>query len=153
MTRVYYQKQGKGTDVYASGTVEGRREWMNLAPYVQVMPHGQSELEESVPVGTSIPIYLFPDMKGRSRVRVYQEVPTAESYHRAAMSALRNGLGCLAICGGILFLLLRLRAMCFAEERKRVRRHGLVCARDPTTASLWFSRFVRLPRGCWRPAC
>jgi hypothetical protein len=116
VTRVYYQRHGKGTDVYASGKVDGQREWMSLSPYLQAVVRGQGELEERVPVGTSIPIYLFPEMKGRSRVRVYSEVPTAEAYYRAAINALRWGLGGLAISGGILFVLLRLRAMCFEKR-------------------------------------
>lgn len=116
VTRVYYQRHGKGTSVYASGIVEGQREWMTLSPYLQEPVRGQGELEERVPVGTSIPIYLFPEMKGRARVRVYQEVPTAEGYRLAAMNALRWGLGGLAIGGGFLFVLLRLRAMCFDKR-------------------------------------
>lgn len=116
VTRVYYQKRGKGTDIYASGKVDGQREWMNLQPYLQVPIRGQGDLEERVPAGTSISIYLFPGMKGRARVRVYQDVPTAEAYYRAAINALQWGLGGLAISGGILFVLLRLRAMCFAKK-------------------------------------
>jgi hypothetical protein len=119
--QVYYQRGSRGgVDMYANGTVEGQREWMTLQPYLQsyleAMPKNLAELDEQVPPGTSIPIYLFPGMKGRARVRVYQEVPPAEAYHREAMNALRYGLGGLAICGGILFVLIRLRAGCFREN-------------------------------------
>src|SRR5579864_4123955 len=68
VTRVYYQRHSRGAvDIFASGTVEGQREWMNLVPYLHRVPHDQNELDERVPVGTSIPIYLFPGLKGRSR--------------------------------------------------------------------------------------
>lgn len=115
VVRVYYQRHKGGADVYASGTVEGNREWMNLLPYLHTVPHDQGELDERVPVGTSIPIYLFPDMKGRSRVQVFDEVPPAEANHRFAMIALKDGLCGLALTAGIIFLLVRLRRSCFDE--------------------------------------
>ena len=118
VTHVYFQRGSKGgVDAYASGTVEGGREWMSLPRSLYATTRNQSELEESVPVGTSIPIYLFPQMKGRARVRVYQEVPTAETYHREAINALKNSLSGLALSGGILFVLLRLRRSCFDESQ------------------------------------
>jgi hypothetical protein len=88
---------------------------MSLRPYLHGTPRDEAELEERVPIGTSIPIYLFPNMKGRLRVEVYTKVPT-EVYHRAAMTALNYGLGGLAVAGAILFVLLRLRAACFENK-------------------------------------
>ena len=65
VTRVYYQARRKGgADVYASGTVDGDREWMNLGPYLQHGPTSQAELDSLVPVGTSISVYFFPSLKG-----------------------------------------------------------------------------------------
>lgn len=117
VTRVYYQKHPKGgADVYASGTVEGNREWIDLLPYLHTRPQGQAELEERVAVGTSIPVYLFPNLKGRLRVPVYNVVPPAEAYHRRAMAELNYGLLGLALDGGILFVLIRLRRLCFEES-------------------------------------
>jgi|HubBroStandDraft_6_1064221.scaffolds.fasta_scaffold537200_1 hypothetical protein len=113
--QVFFHRIGKGVDIYARGTVDSQREWMTL-PHSQYPVRNQSELEERVPAGTSIPIYFFPGMKGRLRVRPYQEIPTADAYHRDAINALEYGLGGLAICGGILFILLRLRAGCFEQS-------------------------------------
>ncbi len=116
VTHVYFQKLMKGgRDFYASGTVDGQREWMSLEPYLRSRPRDLAEVEERVPVGTSIPIYLFPELKGRSRVRVYADTPPADAYHRAAMNAVNYGLTGLAICGALLFLLSRVRQMCFAD--------------------------------------
>ena len=117
VTRVYFQKGSKGSiDVYASGTVDGQKEWMSLRPYLHDNPHDQGELEERVPAGTSIPIYLFPKMKGRLRVEVYSQVPTAEVYHRTAMTALNYALGALAIAASLFFALLRLRETCYEKK-------------------------------------
>jgi len=117
VSRVYFQRGSKGgVDAYASGTVDGQREWMDLRPYLFGAPHDEAELDTQVPVGTSIPIYLFPAMKGRSRVRVYNAVPPAESYRRQAMQAFQYGLTGLALSGGLLFVLLRLRASCYEKK-------------------------------------
>lgn len=118
VTQVYYQKHSKSTDVYASGTVEGGREWMSLQPYLQTRVRSLAELEQRVPVGTNIPIYFFPDMKGRSRVRVYQDTPVADAYHQTALNAVKYGSIGLAICIAVTFLLLRLQKMCFVEDDK-----------------------------------
>jgi hypothetical protein len=116
VTRVYYQRQPKGgIDVYASGTVEGNREWMNLLPYLHSTPHDQEELESRVPAGTSIPVYLFPDLKGRTRVRVFEQTPPAEAYYKATKTALNDALLGLALTGGTIFVLLRLRRPCFDQ--------------------------------------
>jgi len=114
--QVYYQRTGRGgVDTYARGNVEGQREWMSLRPYIGPrLPRDQAELDQRVPVGTEIPVYFFPDMKGRSRIRVYGETPPAEDYHRTAMNALNYGLMGLAICAIAIFVLTRLRATCFA---------------------------------------
>ena len=114
---VYYQKEFHGHDVFARGTVEGQSEWMTLGPYLNdtlhEMPHSEAELDEQVPVGTTIPIYLFPKLKGRSRLQLDEGVPPAEAYHRTAMKALNYGLLGVAISAGMIFVLSRLRRMCF----------------------------------------
>jgi hypothetical protein len=110
----YYQPYSKAADLYASGTVEGHQEWMDLVPYLRsknlYQPHGRGELESWVPPGTSIPIYLFPNLKGRSRVRLYDDTPPAEAYHRAAMNAVHYSLGGVALCAVTILLLLKIRA-------------------------------------------
>ncbi len=116
VAQTYYQRGSKGgVDAYASGMVDGQREWMSLRPYLPTVPRNEAELDEQVPVGTSIPIYLFPAMKGRSRVRVYSVTPPAEAYRRTAMNAVDYGLGGAALSAAIIFVLIRLRKMCFAE--------------------------------------
>lgn len=73
VTRPYYQRSagmhGPDISVYASGVVEGKKEWMNLVPYLKRVPLGQAELDEAVPAGTSIPVYLFPNLKGNCESR------------------------------------------------------------------------------------
>jgi hypothetical protein len=115
VTRVYYQKHSKSIDMYASGMVDGQREWMGLYPYLNPRPRSEAELDARVPIGTSIPIYLFPELKGRSRVRVYADTPPAQAYHRDAIQAANYGLIGLAICAVLLFVLNRVRGMCFSE--------------------------------------
>lgn len=119
VTHTYYQRGSKGAvDAYASGTVDGNREWMSLRPYLNTIPRSQAEVDARVPVGTVIPIYLFPGMKGRSRVRVYDGIPAAQAYHESAMKALNYGLLGLAGCSAMIFVLSRLRRMCFAEANE-----------------------------------
>jgi len=116
VTQTYFSKSRRGAiDVYASGMVDGNREWMGLRPYLNTVPRSQEEVDARVPAGTSIPIYLFPQMKGRSRVRVYDRTPTAEAYYHSAMNALNYGLLGLAVCAALVFVLSRLRRMCFDE--------------------------------------
>jgi hypothetical protein len=114
VTRSYYQKSGKGHDIYASGMVDGQREWMSLMPYLHTQPRSQEEVEERVPPGTVIRIYLFPQMKGRMRVRVDGGVPPADAYYQSAMTALKNSLLGLALTGLAIFVLSRIRRICFA---------------------------------------
>jgi len=116
VTRVYYQTHSRGgPDVFASGTVEGKREWMNLQPYLHTVPQDELDLDWRVPVGTSIPVYVFPDLQGRSRVQVFNGVPPAEANHRTAIAALNYGLGGLALAGGLIVVLVRLRRACYQE--------------------------------------
>jgi hypothetical protein len=114
VTRPYYQKSGKGHDVYASGMVQGQREWMSLVPYLHAEPRSQAELDGLVPPGTVIPIYLFPRMKGRMRVRVDEGLSPADAYYQSGIKALKDSLLGLALTGLCFFVLSRLRRICFA---------------------------------------
>jgi len=118
--QVYYQKQSKSHSFYARGLVEGSREWMSLQPYTHVTPHSQGEADQLVPAGTMIPIYFFPDLKGRARVQVHQDVPPAEASHRDAMRAANFSLLGLAVSGGLLFVLLKIQRGCYADGDSRV---------------------------------
>ena len=117
VTRVYYQRQSKSADLYASGVVDGQREWMGLQPYFRTTrPRSQAQLEDAVPVGTSIPIYLFPEMKGRLRVRIYSDIPPAEAYHRTAIKTAKYAPIGLAISLALLFILNGLQKLCFSNQ-------------------------------------
>ena len=123
--RVYYQKYSKGgADMYARGTVEGQREWMTLVPYLQPVPRNEAELDERVTPGTSIPVYLFPALKGRLRVQVYQDVPPAEASRQAAMRTLNHGLTALAACAAAIFLLSFVRRLCDTKEEPALQSMG-----------------------------
>jgi hypothetical protein len=115
--QAYYQPRRKGNaDIYASGMVEGNHEWMSLQRYVGSFPHNQAELDAEVPSGTSIDVYYFPGLQGRARVVVYDEVPPAEASRRAALNTIVYAPLGLAVTAGLIFLLSRLRRMCYAEE-------------------------------------
>lgn len=115
--KVYYEKHSKSRSFYASGTVEGQKEWMSLQPYLHRMPGSQAEAENSVPTGTSIPIYFFPNMKGRARVQVYEETPPAALAHQMAMKILYDSLLWLALIGSALLTLMQVRRWCVGEDR------------------------------------
>jgi hypothetical protein len=116
VVHTYYQPHKGGPDIYASGTVDGQREWMSLRPYLHTLPHDQGELDALVPRGTSIPVYLFPKLKGRPRVQLNDGVLPGDAGHRDAMSALKNGLGGLAITVFLLLVLVRLRHECIQAD-------------------------------------
>ena len=114
--RVYFQRHAKGgISAYASGNVEGQREWMDLLPYLNFRPRDEDELDMHVGPGTTIPIYYFPGMKGQARVQVYKETPPAEASHRMAIHVADYALLGLIITAGIIFVLSRLRRTCFAD--------------------------------------
>jgi hypothetical protein len=115
VTKVYYQAHRGGPYIYASGTVEGNKEWMSLRPYLNYVPRSQEELESGLAAGTVIPVYFFPDMKGRARVQILSDPPPAEASRRAAMRTLNSSLVGLAGTAGILFLLFLLRRSCYAD--------------------------------------
>ena len=116
VTKAYFQTHVRGGPyLYASGTVEGNKEWMSLRPYLKFAPSSQEELDTQVGVGTVIPVYFFPDMKGRARVQVLSDPPPAEASRRAAMSTLHSSLIGLAATAGMIFLLVLLRRSCYVD--------------------------------------
>jgi hypothetical protein len=114
--RPYYQKSpgfhGPDIALYASGMVEGKMEWMNLRPYLKRVPRGQPELNDLVPPGTEIPVYVFPNLKGRSRIEVIGDLPPGEADRRTETWVLRRGPMALAIMGALVFVLVRIRRSC-----------------------------------------
>ena len=111
--RPYYQKSagmhGPDISVYTSGMVEGNKEWMNLRPYLKRNPSNQAELDSLVPPGTTIPVYLFPNLKGRSRIQVIDALPPGEAGRRTEMLVLRRVPVVVAVLGALIFLLIRIR--------------------------------------------
>jgi hypothetical protein len=111
--RPYYQKSagthGPDVAVYASGIVEGEKEWMSLLPYLKRDPGDQAELDDSVPPGKLIPIYLFPNLKGQSRIQVIDVLAPGEANRRTERWVLRHAPVALAVLGALILLLLRIR--------------------------------------------
>jgi hypothetical protein len=121
VTGPYYQKSagmhGPDIAVYASGMVEGNKEWMNLIPYLKRIPRdrfpqNQADLNDSVPPGTVIPVYLFPNLKGQSRIEVIDGLPPGEASRRTETWVLRRAPVALAALAALIFLLLRIRRSC-----------------------------------------
>jgi hypothetical protein len=113
VTRAYYQKSagmhGPDVAVYASGMVEGKKEWMDLLPYLKREPQGQAEVNQLVPRGLAIPVYLFPNLEGQSRIRVIDGLPPGEASRRTETWVLRRAPVALAILGALILLLVRVR--------------------------------------------
>jgi hypothetical protein len=116
VTRPYYQESagmhGPDVAVYASGMVEGKKEWMNLLPYLKPVPRGQAELNDSVPPGTVIPVYLFPNLKGQSRIQVIDVLPPGEASRRTETWVLRRVPAAIAVMAALILLLVRVRRFC-----------------------------------------
>ncbi len=118
--RSYYQKSagmhGPEVSVYASGIVEGKKEWMDLISYLKRAPHDLGELNDLVPAGTTIPVYLFPNLKGRSRIEVIDVLPPGEASRRMEMSVLKRVPLAVAVMGALILFLLRIRRSCASHE-------------------------------------
>lgn len=111
--RPYYQKSagmhGPDIAVYASGMVEGQKEWMDLVPYLKRAPNDQTELNRWVPPGTVIPVYLFPGLQGQNRVEIIDVLPPGEASRRTEMRVLRHVPLALAALGVLIFVLVQIR--------------------------------------------
>jgi hypothetical protein len=123
VTRPYYQKSagmhGPDVAVYASGMVEGKKEWMNLLPYLKHVPRDQAELNDSVPPGTVLPVYLFPNLKGQSRIQVIDVLPPGEADRRTETWLLRRAPVALAVLGALILLLVRIRRFCASPATRQ----------------------------------
>ena len=116
--RPFYQKSagmhGPDVSILASGIVEGKQEWMNLAPYLKSVPRerfpeNQAELNDLVPPGTEIPVYLFPNLKGQSRIQVIDVLPPGEASRKTEMWVLKRVPVAIAVLGALIFFLMRIR--------------------------------------------
>ena len=97
---------------YGLGMVEGKKEFMDLIPYLSTLPTfhnrlpmNQPELMNMVPEGTVIPVYLFPNLKGANRIQLILARPTAESYHRLAAWTSNRAFPMALLCGIVATLL------------------------------------------------
>jgi hypothetical protein len=119
VTRSYYQKSagmhGPDISICARGMVEGQEEWMDLFAYLKRAEvnkrslSDQAELNDLVPPGTVIPVYLFPNLKGRSRIQLIDVLPPGEASRRTETWVLRRAPVALAVLGGLIFVLVRIR--------------------------------------------
>jgi|ERR1700728_515767 len=105
---------GPDIAVYASGMVEGKKEWMNLVPYFKRVPRdgfpqNQADVDDSVPPGTVIPVYLFPNLKGQSRIQVIDVLPPGEASRSTETWVFQRAPVALAVLGALIFLLVRVR--------------------------------------------
>jgi hypothetical protein len=109
-----------GTSTYISlsaiGIVEGKREAMDLWPYLHKIPRSNQELMERVREGTVISIYLFPTLRGQNRIQLLRAVPTAEAYQREATWVSNRALPMVAVMGILAALLILVR---FSISRNR----------------------------------
>jgi len=121
VTRPYYQRSagmhGPDIAIYASGMVEGEKEWMNLVPYLRRdprdrLPQNQAEVNDLVPPGAVIPVYLFPNLKGQSRIDVIDVLPPGEASRRTETWVLQHASVALAVLAALIFLLVRIRRLC-----------------------------------------
>ena len=97
VTRPYYQKShgmhGPDISVYASGMVEGKKEWMNLVPYLKRVPRDQAELNDSVPPG---------EASRRTETWVLRRAPVA-----------------LVVLGALILLLVQIRRFCASPATRQ----------------------------------
>ena len=112
---------------YGLGVVEGNREMMDLVPYIGTLPTfhnklptNQLELMEMVPEGRSIPVYLFPNLKGVNRIQLILARPTAENYARLATWTTNRAFPWVALCGMIAALLGFARYAISRSARRRL---------------------------------
>jgi hypothetical protein len=112
--QAYFQKSSRHISIYARGTVEGQQQWMDLERYVGTGVRSQEEVDEQVAAGTWIPVYFFPDLKGRARVQLASDPPPAEASKQQAVNAASHALTGLAITAVLMLVLLRVRRLCYA---------------------------------------
>jgi hypothetical protein len=112
---------GKGihseTNASAIGIVEGQKESMDLLPYLNRIPRDQHQLMGWVPEGTVIPVYLFPTLRGQSRIQLIHAVPTKEWYRGRATWASNRALPVVGAIGILAALLSLARFSLFANRR------------------------------------
>ena len=128
VTSVQYEKVvilgNKSTHSYttasAVGIAEGQEESMDLMTYLARIPRDQYDLMNLVPEGTVIPVYLFPTLKGASRIQPIRAVPTAEGYQRQATWASNRAFPAIGLLGMITALLSLARFSLWRSAERRL---------------------------------
>jgi hypothetical protein len=122
--RSYWQKGSPGTmgaggkretRAFARGLVEGKEEWMDLAPYLGATPKDEETLSRAVPAGTIIPVYYDPELSGDYRVRVLSGAAPGVASRKMASAAARYGAATLLVTGLLLLGFLNLRRYSLAS--------------------------------------
>lgn len=93
----------------ARGLVEGKEEWMDLAPYIGFTPQEEATVLRAVPPGTVISVYYDPGLQGDYRVRLHGSTPPGTASHNTAVVAAKYGSAALAVTGILLFGFIQLR--------------------------------------------
>jgi len=112
---------------YATGMVEGKKETMDLIPYLGTLPGmqtrlpvNQGELMAIVPEGTVIPVYLFPNLAGANRIQMSMMRPPAEHYRWLTAWTSNKAFPVVALFGIIAGLLGLLRFAIFRAGQRRL---------------------------------
>lgn len=108
---------GSHSEASDTGIVEGRKETMDLMPFLGRTPNNQGELMTMVPEGTLLHVYLFPTLQGLSRIQPIGEVPTEEWYRGSATWAASRALPIVGLIG-ILTALLGLARFSLSRSRQ-----------------------------------
>jgi hypothetical protein len=98
---------------FARGLVEGNQEWMDLGPYLVVVPKNEDAVHRTVPPGTLIPVFYNPNATGYYRVLLLGKIPPLDANKRLQTSSAKYGLISASVFGLMLLLFLRLRRLCF----------------------------------------
>jgi hypothetical protein len=67
---------------FARGLVEGNQEWMDLGPYLVVVPKDEDTVHRTVPPGTLIPVFYNPNATGYYRVLLLGKIPPLDANKR-----------------------------------------------------------------------
>jgi hypothetical protein len=104
----------------ASGIVEGQRESMDLLPCLNKIPQDQQDVEQQVPAGTVIGVYLFPTLRGENRIQRIGGLPPAEKYQRQATWASSRAFPVVGFMGLLTVFLSLARYSLWRSARRRL---------------------------------
>ncbi len=109
--------RGSGSEIIrAQGTVEGRREFIDLMPLFTRGGQSQAAIDRLFPPGASIHVYYNPQATGDDRVRFWSWTPPSASAAREARSSATFGAAWTLICAASLLLSIRFRRWCLGSN-------------------------------------